>query len=700
MLITPWYKPAELTITPYPFQLMMASAAAKKQQYDEGETLQGTIEGDLAKIKSIEIDTPFRDAELKKYQDKINGIVDKYKGDYGAMASEFKQIQREYNYNKNYGIIGAINNRYESRAKSVEAKNQAVDSWLKGKDGMSREDAQAAQAYEDKMQQPLAQDPKLGSWTSYYTENPNKTIDISSKALMYGKEMKPETIAAYHGLRDLGNGYYEAADKTITQLTPEMISSAVYGALLQDQEVANYTNWKYRVSNGDELVKNYIGVQTPEGYLGKDVRGNEVMRNPAAAPKEAAEIKNHLLTSDIKNASLMAGSIFKQYEEDRDYQYVSNKQWDLAQEEAKKKKEQEMYSFEGEGVGVGVDNSLGLTEDDFAVNPVGAVIGYEEPSGFTMPGPGSGGAIVPRAIYAQTPTPKTNPNTFTGKQKESFIKLLKTLALENPNDSYIASVASKYINGTPLTDQEIKDAYPNIQKIVSRTQNSPLKNNTKNVPLISITDPLERGAVNQQLGGSKNETLTLDQLGSGNSANLEFIDPSLNGGKGGKVTIGQIRTNHIITPNALVTVQMKINGSNPLSASTGNKNFADGYQISIEGKPYYVEGPNWSSGPLRVQKSIKINDATVGDASYEPDLLQSASFNDINYNFKYTGSSQNPEQGVYRVTHLRGDNVKDQSKKAGDAANDFGRAILSAEFTSASEVTQALSQYYILLNKK
>ena len=43
MLITPWYKPAELTITPYPFQLMMASAAAKKQQYDEGETLQGTI---------------------------------------------------------------------------------------------------------------------------------------------------------------------------------------------------------------------------------------------------------------------------------------------------------------------------------------------------------------------------------------------------------------------------------------------------------------------------------------------------------------------------------------------------------------------------------------------------------------------------------------------------------------------------------
>jgi hypothetical protein len=31
MLITPWFKPAELTITPFPFQALMAAAAATRR---------------------------------------------------------------------------------------------------------------------------------------------------------------------------------------------------------------------------------------------------------------------------------------------------------------------------------------------------------------------------------------------------------------------------------------------------------------------------------------------------------------------------------------------------------------------------------------------------------------------------------------------------------------------------------------------
>ena len=692
MVITPWTKPAELTITPYPFQLMMAAAAAQKQQYDEGEALQGTIESDLAKIKSIEIDTPLRDQELKKYQDQINGLVEKYKGDYGAMAAEFKQIQRDYNYNKNYGIIGAINNRYESRVKSVEEKNKAVDAWIKGENGgMSREDAQLAQAYEDAHQAPLTKDPKLGTFTGYYTENPTRSIKIQQKALALAKEMKPEVIALHNGLRDVGNGYYEAADGTLTILTPEHIINTVSAALKQDPEVANYVNWKYRVNNGDELISNYIGTQTPEGYLGKDLKGNEVMRDPATAPKEAAALKEQLLTSDINNAAIIAANTYKQNEKKLNYSYHANKLWEMEQEEKRKKEEAEMYSFEGEGQGVGVDNSLGFTADDFSIAPVGKTIGYTTRSG-------SWGSIASGGdpVTAQVPTPKTDPNTFTGTKKENFTKLLYTLANENPDDAHVSDILNKYVNGTKLTPQEVKDVYPHIQKIVTRTKNSPIKNNTKNVPLVNIIDPLERSAVNQQLGGSKNETLTLDQLGGANSVNVEWFDPS----KNKQVSVQDVKIEHALTPNALVTIQMKVNGSNPISAATGNKNFADGYQVAINGKTYYIEGPKWSSGPLRVEKSIKINDATVGDASYEPDIVQHTTFNDIPYNFKYTSSSQNPNQGVYRVTRLGTPAVENQSKKAKEAAAAWGTAILNSEFTSASEVTQALSQYYILLNQK
>lgn len=702
MVITPWTKPAELTITPYPFQLMMAAAAAQKQQYDEGEALQGTIEDDLAKIKSIEIDTPLRDQELKNYQDKINRLVEKYKGDYGAMAAEFKQIQRDYNYNKNYGIIGAINNRYESRVKSVEEKNKAVDAWIKGENGgMSREDAQLAQAYEDAHQAPLTKDPKLGTFTGYYTENPTRTIKIQQKALALAKEMKPEVIALHNGLRDVGNGYYEAADGTLTILTPEHIINTVSAALKQDPEVANYVNWKYRVNNGDELISNYIGTQTPEGYLGKDMQGNEVMRNPATAPKEAAALKEQLLTSDINNAAIIAANTYKQNEKNLNYSYHANKLWEMQQEEARKKREAEMYSFEGEGQGVGVDNSLGFTEDDFSTIPAKpetkAVPASDSPNFLGVDEFG----VAERyetSVYPKgtTTTTKTNPNTFTGTRKENFTKLLYTLANENPNDAHVSDILNKYVNGIQLTPQEVKDVYPHIQKIVTRTKNSPIKNNTKNVPLVNIVDPNERSAVNQQLGGSKDETLTVAQLGGANSVNVEWFDPSENK----KVSVQDVKTEHALTPNALVTIQMKVNGSNPISAATGNKNFADGYQVAINGKTYYIEGPKWSSGPLRVEKSIKVNDATVGDASYEPDVIQHTTFNDIPYNFKYTSSSQNPNQGVYRVTRLGTPSIENQSKKSKEAAAAWGTAILNAEFTSASEVTQALSQYYILLNKK
>jgi hypothetical protein len=51
---------------------------------------------------------------------------------------------------------------------------------------MSREDAIAAQAYEDENQAPLAQDPKLGTWI-YKAEDPIRSINYNDVALKYKK---------------------------------------------------------------------------------------------------------------------------------------------------------------------------------------------------------------------------------------------------------------------------------------------------------------------------------------------------------------------------------------------------------------------------------------------------------------------------------------------------------------------------------
>jgi hypothetical protein len=51
------------------------------------------------------------------------------------MAGAFKEIQRDFDYNKNYGKLSGIVSRYNARVASVEAKKKATEDYVSGKGG-------------------------------------------------------------------------------------------------------------------------------------------------------------------------------------------------------------------------------------------------------------------------------------------------------------------------------------------------------------------------------------------------------------------------------------------------------------------------------------------------------------------------------------------------------------------------------------
>jgi len=333
MAISIWDKPAELKLTPLPFELLMKAGAMKEQQYAEGEALQGTIEDELAKIGSIDIDTPDKIAELKKYQEGVRSIVDRNKGDYGAMASEFKQLQKDFNYNKNYGKLSGIINRYNERVGSLKEKQEAHKEYVKtnGKGGMSYEDVVAAQQWEDAHQAPLAQDPTLGTWTGYNKEGARNTVSMNDKAAEASKLITPQVYAdeiakaglvpTSYGMLRYGNGTKEISPAAFRE---ELIAKY----LKTDLEVQNYLAFSNRVKGVNDKINQtipqYVG-NAENNFTGIDIEsGLPVMRSPEGVNEASNRIADMLYYEPVYKSAKSTGQLTQVYKEDPNVSYTQN----------------------------------------------------------------------------------------------------------------------------------------------------------------------------------------------------------------------------------------------------------------------------------------------------------------------------------------------------------------------------------------
>lgn len=316
MAISIWDKPAELKLMPLPFEMLMKAGIMKEQQYAEGEALQSTIEEELSKINSIKDDTPVRNAELQKYQEGVKSIVEQNKGDYGAMASQFKQLQKDFNYNKNYGPLSGVLYRYNERVKSLNAKLEANKEWLKhnGERGMSPEDVQIAQQAEDASQAPLVKDPVTNTWTGYKAEDPRNSINYNIIALKYSDKITPEVLrieAKNRGLRDAGRGYLQSDDGSVKISTAAFRAQVIADAMKNDDVVKNYTLWRNKITGTTDKISQVVG--SPDNYFtGIDLESGQAV---SRSPESASKLFDELYHKPIYDAARSIGNLTKVYEE-------------------------------------------------------------------------------------------------------------------------------------------------------------------------------------------------------------------------------------------------------------------------------------------------------------------------------------------------------------------------------------------------
>jgi hypothetical protein len=326
MAISIWDKPAELKLAPLPFEMLMKAGIMKEQQYAEGEALEGSLNDELAKIGSIDIDTPDKIAELQKYKQGISSIVDKYKGDYGAMSSAFKQLQKDFNYNKNYGKLSGIINRYNKRVESVNAKLEANKEWIKsnGEKGMSPEDVRIAQQWEDANQAPLVQDPTFGTWTGYRAEDPRNSINYNIIALKYSDKITPEVLrieAKNRRFRDAGQGYLESQDGKIKISTADFRAQVIADAMKNDDVVKNYTAWYNGITGTTDRISQVVG-NPNNNFTGIDLESGLAV---SRSPETASTLFDGLYNKRIYDAARSIGTLTKVYEEDIKSDY--HKDW-------------------------------------------------------------------------------------------------------------------------------------------------------------------------------------------------------------------------------------------------------------------------------------------------------------------------------------------------------------------------------------
>lgn len=261
MAITPWFKPAELSITPLPFQQIAQAGAMMQKQYDTGQAAVTLLEDQFAKLKALPVDVEKRDAKLKEYRDQITQLYDKAGHNYAQMLPGLAQIERSFKQDATYGDLAGINSNAESYAQIVkEYKDAAVDGKFSGHDDLMWTAAIGNPLAAYNNSGGYRRDPKTNSGVSVGFGNLYKLPEVGKGITEFMKDWKPTTIQG--GLGGDDHGY---------------LSSTTHEFITKDE--AYLAAMQFALGNPDFEQMNKLVAQTSDPnqtYDVKDAKGNLV----------------------------------------------------------------------------------------------------------------------------------------------------------------------------------------------------------------------------------------------------------------------------------------------------------------------------------------------------------------------------------------------------------------------------------------
>lgn len=311
MAISPWTKPLDMKIAPLPFEALAYGYEKRAKKEEEADKLYSDLEGEFAKIGALPVDTPERNRIIQEYRDKLSSMYDQNRNNPSSLVGGFKQVQRDFIKELNYGKLGGIYKRHQGYLESAKEKSDYVSSYVKTGKGLTDEEAQQTLNHELSVlnANPIEQTP-YGNWQSYSTKSVVPHVEVQKVALELGEKIKPEELEAFSGLKSAGKGYLYNEKTGTTELAAPYIAQMVRNTMMTMPEINSFLDFKHTVSgNKDAWVKE--ATQNPYGLLSRD--GTQ-----SVEPNEwfARQYYN-----DVENAANNAGNLLQQRKitKDRDY---------------------------------------------------------------------------------------------------------------------------------------------------------------------------------------------------------------------------------------------------------------------------------------------------------------------------------------------------------------------------------------------
>ena len=302
------------TYTPIPFR-DLAYMAEKKQEFkNKAFDLETSLDAELGKIGALPVDTSERNRLIGEYKTNLASVYDQNKDNPTGLITGLRQVQRNLSSDLNYGKLGGIHKRYQGYVESAKEKGDYTTSYIKTGKGLTEEEAQQTLNYELSVlnANPIEQ-TATGNWQTYNTKSVVPHMELQEKANELAKQIKPEEVERYSGLKYVGNGYLVDEKTGDTRLEAEVVQEIVGRTLRTMPEINSYLDFKHTVSGNKNAWANYA-MQNPYELLSRD--GTQSMEPNAWFTQQ--------YYNDVDNAAANAGNIYAQYKQTKDRDYMQH----------------------------------------------------------------------------------------------------------------------------------------------------------------------------------------------------------------------------------------------------------------------------------------------------------------------------------------------------------------------------------------
>lgn len=442
--------------------------------------------------------------------------------------------------------------------------------------------------------------------TTKYADAAKAAEDIMSNIRASGKSTGVWDLS--HA-KQLGNGYTEVYNKTTNSY--EQISDA------QVKDIAAHNVSLYGKTDAGlyrlrEMLKPIYGDQVQS--LSYD--NLEKMTNSKIFNAVNQELQNDLSKIAYKQE-------FRKSAYDQDNKFLDN-------EGAKKKVLEDA---------VPVWNSPANTveglkvADDFDANA-----GYK--GGITVGGP---------TIIGTASTPEGNITKGEAKYKQPREMDAKTKDFAEKAIQQLDPAAYKGYKATGvLSDAMMKNLYPQIKQMKAALE--------KDILVGSQVQGLNDTELHQMKGFFGSELQEVKDLGTGNGINATYYIPST----GETLTYAELK--YKFPEDSKVGIKGKYTAANPFVQLTGNKDFANARQISIDGTEIVVTGPtkfiNTKNGANAEQNYELVRNRAVNEiynAKFTPTMPKDINVYGEKIKVMYVPDNNNPDAGTYNILDHKGD---------------------------------------------